>query len=421
LAGALSILSLLKYQFFWCTLIAVTATVIASAIRSKLSLKRIVIILTILFVPSVVFNLPQLWIFWHCRLPILEQHWFPEYTIFEKSLKSGGLALLVHSIKALWDEYECLYCVQGSAFSGFWGKFGWNTTNILLIIGSRQINDGLRLLIALISNLVLLLTLASLVKTARSFRNLVNRSRFKDAVYFACSNPVINNYLLLVAFFFLFKILVYPYFYEQGRNWFPAMVPIFLCVVCFTPRIFRSRFLRQTFSFSIIIGWLLYSIVGSYYAIRCVHQRYYEPDKLQPIQIENLKAANANAECRIETCDFLDPVTTFERHRNTLMIPKGYYMRIIGWAVDPVDDAPASAVLIYIDKSKIYSTRCGLASWQAESILHKKKYELSGFDTLLSTKGLNSGWHSLTMKVVSQNGRFLYNSDVNLRFIILDK
>lgn len=95
-------------------------------------------------------------------------------------------------------------------------------------------------------------------------------------------------------------------------------------------------------------------------------------------------------------------------------------MHVIGWAVDTLADAPASAVLLYIDDSNIYRTTYGLDSWQSVEKLHNRKYRFSGFDTLISTKDLNPGGHSLTMKVVSKNNRFLYNTDVNIRFIVLD-
>jgi len=171
----------------------------------------------------------------------------------------------------------------------------------------------------------------------------------------------------------------------------------------------------------IAIPWLVYSIVGSCYAVGTVKDRYFNTGTQPPLNMHQWTSVEAHTICEIDSCDFIDDVTNFERHANTLMVPKGDYMQITGWAVDVVAKAPASAVLFLVDDKKIYKQPAyGLDSWQPVEKWHDTKYQFSGFNTLIPTKDLSPGWHSLSAKVLSKNGRFLYNTDVAIKFIVLD-
>jgi len=417
LSVSLAGLLITKLQFICCVGSPILAMILATAWRLQFPAKRVAKILLVLAIPSVIAYLPQLWISWRCHLPTLNILWFPVNTYFKQAF-SGGWHVFAHHIwQGLYDEYESIYWLHGATFSSFWGRFGW--MNVPLVIISPSFNQALRRIIEFITEMILLLTLASIVKVLACLWCLAKKKKIRHAFYMACSNPVINSYFLFEVFFFLFNAYVYPSCGWQGRHWFTLILPIILSAAFFAPRVIQSTSIRRMFSSCIIIGWLCYSIVGSYYALGCVRQRYYEPDKRSRLDVSKLIPVETKAKCRIEHCDFIDPITNFDTHPNTLMVPRGDFMQIIGWAVDPLAEASASAALIYIDRDKIYQPTFGVDSWQAVERLHNQKYRFSGFSMLMPTKDLSPGWHSLAVKVVSKNGRFLYNTDARLKFLVL--
>jgi hypothetical protein len=420
LAASIAVLSLTKYQFFWCTGIALVAMVVAVAIRSKIPVKSVAAILFLLFSPAMIVNLPQLWIFWHCHLPVLEHHWFPDDAEFRSSFKLGWQPFIEHIRQAFCNEYQSIYWVDGSAFNGFWGKFGWNMSDVPLVIFSPALNNALRIFIALVTNIILLFTLAGLVKIILILCRLLKQNHIKNALYIAFSNPVMNSYFLLVIFFLLLKIMAYPYFFEQGRHWFPLIVAVLLSATCFAPRLFTRRLLREKLFYLIIGSWLCYSIVGSYYSIGCVHKRYYESETDSQINIGQLIPVKSYAACHIDSCDFLDQFTSFESHPNQLMIPKNAYFIVRGWAFDGAANAPASGVVLYVDNEKMYQPKYGARRDFIAELFHNSNCLFSGFDAFIPTKDLPPGWHSVSMKVVSHDKKLLYDTAVNIKFFLLD-
>jgi hypothetical protein len=420
LAGSLTLLSLIKYQFFWCTGLAVIAMIIAVMVRRRFPLRKTAEILATIFIPLAIANIPQLWIFWGCHLPVLENKWIPDHRAFLRAYNAGWDPFVLHVYLSLCHECRGLYSVLGSAFTTFWGKFGWASTNIPLIIESQHLNDALLELILLTTKIILTLTLVSLAGVVISLLRLLKRKRFRDALYYACSNPVINSYFLFVVFFFLFDILVYPSCGWEGRHWFPFLLAIVISATCFAPRVLSFRRIKNAFFFVTVIGWICYSIVGSYYAIGCIHKRFYEADTALHINLEEVKPTNLNTVSHIESFDFVDPIPTLNVHANNLVVPKGAYLRIRGWAVDIVAGAPATAVLFYIDHSKTYEATFPLDDWNAVDALHNQVYQFSGFDGLIPTTDLLPGCHYFSMKVLSKDKRLLYNTDVNIKFTVVN-
>jgi hypothetical protein len=136
------------------------------------------------------------------------------------------------------------------------------------------------------------------------------------------------------------------------------------------------------------------------------------------INITRLISVPQSTRSCIEHCDFLDKYPTFDRHMNTLMMPAGAEMDISGWAIDGFAHSPASAVLLIVDNKQVFQPIYGLESHSAQDQLHDHKYFHSGFRMLLPTAGISQGRHYLTTKVVSRNGRVIYNTDAALSFIV---
>jgi hypothetical protein len=417
----LGLLLIAKYQFFCCVGAPVLLMIITQSLRLKFSAQRIKKILLVLTVPFVLTGLLQTWVSWGCNVPEIDDrhtHWFPVATEFKQTFATDWQAFIKHIWKALRDEYHSLYWLDGSTFFTFWGRFGW--TNVPLVIGSVGFNDAVWKLIDLATKSILLLTFASLLKVVASLLQLVRKRRFLDACTIAFSHPVINSYFLFVIFFFLFHVLTYPSCGWQGRQWVSIILPIFLSAAYFAPRVISSRIIRERLFFFVILSWLCYSLVGSVFAIHCIHKRYYEEEKQPTINFAQLIPIPIKTKARIQHCDYLNEYTTFDRHLNTLMVPQGAYMHTLGWAVDDMAKDAAGGVFLCVDNSKQFRATYGLETVDPVRILHNKNYRFSGFGILLPTQDLALGWHDLTVKVFSKNGPFVYDTDASLRFIVTE-
>jgi hypothetical protein len=82
--------------------------------------------------------------------------------------------------------------------------------------------------------------------------------------------------------------------------------------------------------------------------------------------------------------------------------------------------APASGVVLYVDNEKMYQPKYGTRRDFIAELFHNSNYLFSGFDAFIPTKDLQLGWHLLSMKVVSKDKKLLYETDVNIKFILLD-
>jgi hypothetical protein len=180
--------------------------------------------------------------------------------------------------------------------------------------------------------------------------------------------------------------------------------------------------MRRQFFWLITVGWLLYSLIGNYFAFGCIEKRYYARNNQPVIDIRQLQPTSMGASYSIDDSDYIDALPTFNRHPfhsvYSLVIPSGNDVRVRGWAIDFPAGAPASAVLLFVDHSKMYQAIYGLESDEALKQLHDQKYRFSGFGVLIPAKDLSPGKHSLSVKVVSANGLLLFNANREIQVCV---
>jgi len=408
---ALAILFLSKYHFFCCVGLAIAFMITATSFYTRVCPKEMVTNLGKLLIPSLVACALQFWISGFASIADVgcggtDKEWL-------RVLRIGGEPLISHIKSALCDQVQSVYWLDGRTFRSFWGEFGWLDTPLIII--SQRADDFLRTIINTLTLIVLSLSLASLVKITLTALRLLKTRHRRSAFYLACSNPLMSSYFFFMLVIFPLNIIFYPTYTGQGRHWFPLILPIVLEAACFAPRIFARKTIRQLVFWFVVTAWLSYSLLGSYYAISCVHKRYYELDQKPFIDFSKLKATNILTDGSIQHCDFLDQSYY---HSNTLIMPKGVNIDIWGWAIDKIAHTTALTVLLYIDNNKIYQTTYGLPDRQPKEELHDRKYRLDGYAAIIPTKDLSLGWHSLTMKVVSKDGHFLYNTRAYIRFVL---
>jgi hypothetical protein len=426
LSLVMSVLLLTKYHFFCCFSAAVLAMIISTGCRFKIPISRLTNILSFLFIPSLIAAMLQLWISWDCTLPPKDrsqEHWFATTDDFVKAQRAGFIQLGNHLCDALHDQYSSAYTKDGQTFESFWGCFGQCLT-VPLVIFSESINDALLSAIEIITKIVLVLSLGSLARVTASLFRISRKKRFNQAFYLACSNPVLNTYFLFVIVMFLFNIFVYHSFYGQGRHWWPVILPIVLGSASFAPRFFPSHYLRKRIFWFVIIVWLCYSLLASYFAPGCIKKRYYCQNKLPAIDVSKLIPAELGTSSSVIAWDFIEPFPTFARHSRyifyRLKIPEGteLYIDVHGWAIDFLSGKPAKTVLAVLDDKKIFQTVYGMESKGAVEYWHNDKYKFCGYGVVIPTKGLRIGKHKVSIKVVSSDGRLLFDTHKDLNIVV---
>ncbi len=329
--------------------------------------------------------------------------------------------LATHIANTLMGAYQSLFCADGHAFTYFWGEFGYG--EVLLVIGSPEVNTALRLAIEVVTKIIILLTLASLVKVLISLVHLVRKGRWRWASYIAFSNPVMNSYFLFVLIILLVYVMYFPSYRGQGRQWFPLIFPLFVNAAIFAPRVFASRVARRLAFYLITIGWLCYSLIGCYSAFGCVYREYYVR-RYQPVfNIQELKPVTIDKVCLLEVTwlEYLGRCAMLDRYPlhgfDFLEVPPGKDIWI-QWGVDLPAQAAASAVFIFVDDTKMYQATYGLPSPEVAPILNSDKYGSCGFGAIIPTNGLSKGKHFLTFKLVSGDGHLLYNTKIKVQIIV---
>ena len=154
----------------------------------------------------------------------------------------------------------------------FWGNFGWLDTPLVII--SNSISRLLLRLLKYINIVVLGLVLLRLGSIARRLFNAARAGRWRQALSVGASNPLMNSFFLFTVIMFMINAYSGGYT-NQGRYWFPFLLPILLLGTWYAPAALPYRRIRATFAYGITTALVLYCIFGSYYAVESVIARYY--------------------------------------------------------------------------------------------------------------------------------------------------
>ena len=414
LSVALTMLFLAKYQFYFCATLSIVIMIIAkdTLLRAMPVVRLRHLALTL--IPSAVTGALQTWIY--------NKTWqYPVYLSKTKTAMYSGSANLKNQF---WDSitstlHSLLY-FDGDCFKSFWRCFGLMDTPI--IIGNTTFTHIFFDIIHVASIIITILSLVSLIRIWYSLLNLLRKRHHRLSFYIAFSNPLITSYFIFLLGIFALAFVSYGGFLLQGRHLFPFIVPLFWIVTMLAPRFLFNRNWRRNLFLLITIALLFYSLLGSYFTIKSIQQRYY--GKIIPISIdrEKLIPVPIYASCAIETCDYIRKTPSFEQNTHPLkiplIVPSACPLIINGWAIDFPQRQLASAVLVFIDGKEFLPAVYGLESSIAVAALQDESYRYSGFGLIIPTKPLSPGWHILNLKVISNDKKFLYGTDKIIKFFI---
>jgi hypothetical protein len=99
---------------------------------------------------------------------------------------------------------------------------------------------------------------------------------------------------------------------------------------------------------------------------------------------------------------------------STLKVDTNTGVIISGWAVDDRSERPASAVFLDIDGQKDFRATSGLLRADVAAYFKHDEFAASGFEGVIPWRQLGEGLHTLSLRIVSSDGKSYYQPDYHL-------
>jgi 4-amino-4-deoxy-L-arabinose transferase-like glycosyltransferase len=263
---ALGLLCITKYHFYLVVAVSVTGMLIADRLTGRLNSITWRRLFACLLLPTLVLGSVQICVQWGS--PVIGT----AAAAGTETLDAAGR--INYYLNAMAGAFGNFYLTDGTTFQSFWGRFGWFDTPLVIV--SPEINGIIRFVIAFITVALFGLTILRVEQIATRLARIVRRGHWRTGLAIVFSNPLVNAYFVFTVIMFVLFAL-YRDFVGQGRNWFPFILPIFLVGIDFAPKALSSRKTQAMLSRLITAGLVVYCIVGGFYAIRSVSERFYGP------------------------------------------------------------------------------------------------------------------------------------------------
>lgn len=254
-------LAVTKPHLFACVLPACLAALGAEGWRSSRPARWWLWAVPMLTAPAVVLFSVYLWSVWGTTTPHLQE--------IHQTARPGALERFFAALPGGFLEI-----FEGRTHLSFWGIFGWMDTPIVFI--DPTITALARHLIRAGTALALVLVVARLIQVSGKLARVARRRSVGTALRIAVSNPLVNSCLLFTAAMFGLYFRHGNQFGYQGRHWWPLLVPIFLMTLVYAGRALPPA-IRRRYTLGMSTALLLYGLIGGYFALSTIHNRYYGP------------------------------------------------------------------------------------------------------------------------------------------------
>ncbi|HEY6329534.1 MAG TPA: hypothetical protein VI756_09355, partial [Blastocatellia bacterium] len=291
LSLALAGLCLTKYHPFIPVFLAVAGLLVAENIAAK----RFgwTVLLGALVAPVLLGLAVHVWITYGSDPSLVFSNTSTAHLQLTQAMARGKFAAAEYLVQGAGFAFSNFYlnghtALTGSTFNSFWGDFGWTDTP--LIIFTPWKTNIIRNCISAVCVVVFALTVMRIIQVFWRLGRVARRGRRIRAICILFSNPLINAYFAFTVIMFGLFMVARRSFGPQGRNWFGFILAIFLSATWYapgalrrhTPKILGGRKLACYLSHVLLAGLALYCILGSFYAIRSIRDRYYNVHAVPP-------------------------------------------------------------------------------------------------------------------------------------------
>jgi 4-amino-4-deoxy-L-arabinose transferase-like glycosyltransferase len=277
---ALGMLCFTKYHYFLATFLAIIPMLIADQLAGRRKTIGWTRLFGFILTPVLAVVCLQIWISYGFNDTTVVSNPSTIHDEILRAAANGKWAVVSFLMDSAALAFSNFYLngslpLNGSTFQTFWGLFGWNDNPLVIMTPwkTEVIHD----IIALLNVVVFALVILRLQQVITRLVLVARQGRWRRALCIAFSNPVLNAYFLYTLLMFGLFMVVRRSFAPQGRNWFPFMLPILMVGAEYASKALHHRLARRAFSHFILACLLLYCIVGSYYGIRAINNRYYSP------------------------------------------------------------------------------------------------------------------------------------------------
>ena len=257
---ALGALLVTKPHFFACLALPIGAMAATEVAYRRLAWRRRWAMAALWISPAALTGTVYAWTIWETA------------NLYAPASASGHtLSHEIHWLKlALTDYYA------GTTHDSFWGSFGWLDTP--LVIKGSHATGIIHTVIQGTSLALLALTLLRLEQVGSRLLRVARAGRGRQAFRMAVSDPLVNSYFLFTVFMIVLYVRIENRFGCRGAKLAaadPAHAPGGH-PLCSPPLTLRPS--RLIVARAVLVGLVVYCVLGSYYAIPTLKHRYYAQD-----------------------------------------------------------------------------------------------------------------------------------------------
>jgi hypothetical protein len=388
---ALGFLAVTKYQFFVSTAIPVVALAVVRSLQSKSTLPARAGATILLVTPIIALLAVQHWLVDQSIAPGRAYQSSDVNAQYFRSVLALGLPHTLHYVLTTGVGAITDFFVWGASAATFWQILGWFDTP--LVIGNGVLEMWTRFGIALTSLGVAVVLAFHLSRNTFVLTRAALRRHLRTAAAIAVRDPVLNSYLCFIAIMLTLYVLTYNAFGAEGRQWYPYLLPAFLCFVWYAPRALRKqhRLISGVFA-AALVGYVL---IASGYALADVRERYYGPRVAGYSALDPEPASALSSRAGV-----LWPVVSAEyqvRGREyAFSFQRGAPLFVDGAAIFPHSHEVPSIVAVMLDETVPLPVLKNQYQFLIAEATHSVADGYSGFYASIETRQLKDGPHTVT-------------------------
>jgi Predicted membrane protein (DUF2142) len=380
---ALAFLCATKVQYFIATAVPVIAWLAVCAAQAKLVRLTLLRKLVLLLAPIAIVVAICVYIAYAPPMPgpiakgELGQHFF-------RALNAGPSDVA----RYVWEQTGAAfgnYLGVGRGLISYWGSISWLMTPV--VFGTIPITLGV---FEIISGLTITVASLMLVRQFKVFLRLALVARYRSAaaLRLLTQNLLLISYAMFLASMLAFSIFTNGEIVKQGRYFLPFILASNLCAAKYGPQALPRRY-GIPFSRLMLTLLCCYSVIGSFFAIKSLNQRFYVPVS-EPSAFE--RSLHVDASCN-------DLGYDIDRTR-ALIVRRPQPIVLCGWALDASTGEPVRGVLAQVDDLPAVALPFGLPRPDVVTNLLDDRLLFSGFHAQIRTDNLSDGTHLLRFLVV---------------------
>lgn len=276
---------------------------------------------------------------------------------------------------AVWRGFDD-YFISGQSWQSYWGAFGWLDVQMLFV--NHRWTNIVHVGIVFVTLLTMLCSAFVFVRNLSRLKRIAGRRGFWSAARIASLGIPFNSFALFLAIMMALYAATGNVFGAQGRNWYPFIIPSFLCFVLVAPEVTRRLRVRNYLRVGAAALFLCYSFAAAPIALATIQNRYYGLESLAANALSVKKALAAPVARNAGVVDGAS-CGDFNAVSRDCVQPPNLDVNISGWAIDAAQRDIGSAVFVLVDGHAVIPAQYDLHRPDVAKAFNTSAYSDSGF------------------------------------------